>query len=91
MLRYLSQSRFIISDSGGLQEEAVYLGKKIMIVREVTERPETIEAGLGKLVGTNIIDNLEWAFEKVSTLTENPYGDGNSSARIIDIISKNMP
>ena len=91
MLRYLSQSRFIISDSGGLQEEAVYLGKKIMIVREVTERPETIEAGLGKLVGTNIIDNLEWAFEKVSPLTENPYGDGNSSARIIDIISKNMP
>jgi UDP-N-acetylglucosamine 2-epimerase (non-hydrolysing) len=91
MLRYLSQSKFIISDSGGLQEEAVYLGKKIMIVREVTERPETIEVGLGKLVGTNIIDHLDWAFEKAPTLTENPYGDGNSSARIVDIISKNMP
>lgn len=86
MLGYISRAMCIISDSGGLQEEAVYFGKRILIVRKVTERPETIETGFGKLVDSNIVKHLDWALTRSDPPDQNPFGDGKSSARIVEII-----
>lgn len=88
MLGYLSRAKGIISDSGGLQEEAVYFGKRILVVRKVTERPETIEAGYGKLVDQDIVKHLDWALKKSDPPEQNPFGDGHSCARIVDIIKQ---
>ncbi len=90
MLGYLSRALFIISDSGGLQEEAVYFGKKILIVRNNTERPETVETGLGRLVGHDILGNLDWVNVKADSPSENPFGDGKASKRIADIIRRQL-
>lgn len=88
MLGYISRAMCIISDSGGLQEESVYFGKRILIVRKVTERPETIEAGFGKLVDVNILKHLDWALAKADPPGKNPFGDGKSAARIVEIIKQ---
>lgn len=84
----------ILTDSGGIQEEAPALGKPVLVMREKTERPEGIIAGTVKLVGTSklqisedvqvLIDN-ENEYKKMS-LSTNPYGDGNASVRIIDYL-----
>jgi len=88
MLSLISRCRFIISDSGGLQEEAVYFGKKIIIVRKVTERPETIECGLGRLADTNPSRLIDWALSlDVSKPTLNPYGDGRSAHRVVNLLA----
>lgn len=86
MLRLIATARFIISDSGGIQEEATCFNKKILIVREKTERPETVAVGLGRLVGKNILTHLEWALSPPSSNTRSPYGTGDSSARIAEIL-----
>lgn len=87
MLALIGRCRFIISDSGGLQEEAVYFGKKILVVRKTTERPETVACGLGRLIDTDIMGSLQWALtEPEHPLKTNPYGDGKSAARITDIL-----
>ena len=65
----------IITDSGGLQEEAVCAGKRVLVCRETTERPETIESGWGKLVGTRILENIDFLYEKGNNQTVNPYGE----------------
>ncbi len=89
--------RFVMTDSGGLQEEAPTFGKKILILRESTERPEGIKEGFSELVGTNadkIISSSEkllnetvtWKDKKVPA---NPYGDGKASSRIIESLIKN--
>lgn len=88
MLGYISRAMCIISDSGGLQEESVYFGKRILIVRKATERPETIEAGFGKLVDVNILKHLDWALTKADPPEKNPFGDGKSSANIVEIMKK---
>ena len=88
MLGYICRAMCIISDSGGLQEEAVYFGKRILIVRKVTERPETIEAGFGKLVDSDIVRHLSWALTRSDPPDQNPFGDGKSCARIVEIINK---
>ena len=84
----------VVTDSGGLQEEAPTLGKPVLVVREETERPEGIEAGTAKLVATdykNIYDNLDLLlsnneeYEKMAK-SVNPYGDGYASKKIVDII-----
>ena len=91
---FLANSYMILTDSGGIQEEAPSLGKPVLVMRDTTERPEGIEAGTLKLVGTNeekiysnfkllLEDNKE--YEKMSKAS-NPYGDGNSCKRIADII-----
>jgi len=64
----------IITDSGGLQEEAVCAKKKILVCRDTTERPETIDSGYGKLVDINIIDNIEFLFKENKNIL-NPYGE----------------
>ncbi|MBZ2174929.1 UDP-N-acetylglucosamine 2-epimerase (non-hydrolyzing) [Schnuerera sp. xch1] len=92
----MARSHLVVTDSGGLQEEAPSLGKPVLVVREETERPEGIEAGTAKLVGTDynniyntldilISDHKEYA--KIANAI-NPYGDGKASERIVDIILK---
>ncbi len=85
---------FILSDSGGVQEEAPSLGKPVLVTRETTERPEAVQAGACRLVGTNLDMILNEASKLLSDEREyksrsciaNPYGDGKSSARIREIL-----
>jgi UDP-N-acetylglucosamine 2-epimerase (non-hydrolysing) len=94
MVYLLSKSYLIISDSGGIQEEAPSLNKPVLVTREVTERKEGIEAGVCKLVGTNqekifeetkrLIDDRE-LYLSMST-GKNPYGDGNTAERVLKIL-----
>ena len=95
---FLSRSYMILTDSGGVQEEAPSLGKPVLVMRDTTERPEGIEAGTLKLVGTDektIYDNFklllddEEAYKKMS-LASNPYGDGFACKRIADILEKKL-
>ncbi|RZB35278.1 MAG: UDP-N-acetylglucosamine 2-epimerase (non-hydrolysing) [Desulfobacteraceae bacterium Eth-SRB1] len=87
MLKLISQALFIISDSGGIQEEATCFNKKVLIVREKTERSETIDVGLGKLVGKDIRNHIDWALMSPLNITEPPYGDGHTAQRIVNILS----
>lgn len=91
---FMNRSYLILTDSGGIQEEAPAMGKPVLVMRDTTERPEGIEAGTLKLVGTSeegvyqafkelLSDGTE--YEKMSKAV-NPYGDGNASKRIADII-----
>ena len=94
MISMMSKSYLILTDSGGVQEEAPSLGKPVLVMRDVTERQEGITAGTAKLVGTK----QDAIFDAVSTLlldqkeydkmskTVNPYGDGTSSQKILEII-----
>ena len=90
----LNQSFLIITDSGGVQEEAPSLKKPILVTREVTERQEAVEQGTVKLVGTNKVEILKQAFsllddEKVyqdMVGNKNPYGDGTTSNQIVEIL-----
>lgn len=84
----------VMTDSGGLQEEAPHLGKPVLVLRDVTERPEAVEYGTVKLVGTDVekivseannLINNEKAYEVMSKAI-NPYGDGKASERIADAI-----
>jgi len=90
----MNKSKIIITDSGGIQEEAPSLGKPVLVMRDTTERPEAVDAGTVLLVGTNenlivskALDllNNEDNFVKMSKL-HNPYGDGFSSKRIVEFI-----
>lgn len=97
---FLSKSYLILTDSGGIQEEAPSLGKPVLVMRDTTERPEGISAGTLKIVGTNeetiyqafkllLEDKVE--YEKMSHAS-NPYGDGFASKRIADVIcGPNLP
>ena len=90
----MNRSKIIITDSGGVQEEAPSLGKPVLVMRENTERPEAVDAGTVILVGTNkekivnaaldLLDNKE-RFQLMSEL-HNPYGDGRACIRIIDFL-----
>ncbi|MFN2103011.1 UDP-N-acetylglucosamine 2-epimerase (non-hydrolyzing) [Finegoldia dalianensis] len=95
---FMKQSFFVMTDSGGIQEEAPALGKPVLVMRDTTERPEGVEAGTLKLTGlceediynemtTLLSDKNE--YDKMSEAT-NPYGDGHASERICDILSKNL-
>jgi len=90
----MTQSHIILTDSGGIQEEAPALGKPVLVMRDTTERPEAISAGTVQLVGTEvekIVNGVESLltdsalYEKMSR-AHNPYGDGNSVKRIIEIL-----
>ena len=91
---FIKKSYFIMSDSGGVQEEAPHLGKPVLVLRDTTERPEGVEANTLKLVGTNERDIYENAKELLTNLqkykkmanAKNPYGDGTSSQQIVSII-----
>jgi len=75
MVHLISNSYGIITDSGGIQEEAVCAMKKVLVCRDTTERPETINSGLGKLIDTNIEDNISFLDEIIDfNIIKNPYG-----------------
>lgn len=74
MIHLISNSKGIITDSGGLQEEAVCACKPVLICRNTTERPETVACGLGKLVDTKIIENICFFDKQMEYVKENPYG-----------------
>ncbi|WP_040928302.1 non-hydrolyzing UDP-N-acetylglucosamine 2-epimerase [Nosocomiicoccus massiliensis] len=92
---FAAASEIILTDSGGIQEEAPSLNKPVLVLRDVTERPEGVESGVLKIVGTDfekIIDetnkllNNREIYDEMTQL-KNPYGDGQASHRIVDIIS----
>lgn len=87
MLRMVASSAFIITDSGGLQEESSCFNKKVLIVRETTERPEIIDVGLGRLVGKEILSNIEWARILPETIAASPFGNGHSAEKIVEVLA----
>lgn len=95
---FLAKSYMILTDSGGIQEEAPSLGKPVLVLRDTTERPEGIKAGTLKLVGTDediiynevkILLNDKEAYDKMATAS-NPYGDGTACKQIADILEKTL-
>lgn len=95
---FLNKAHLILTDSGGIQEEAPSLGKPVLVMRDTTERPEGVAAGTLKLVGTDeeiIYENFkellnnEVSYEKMSKAS-NPYGDGFASKRIADILEVDL-
>lgn len=96
LLKVLSSSHLVLTDSGGIQEEAPSFGKPVVVLRERTERPELIEAGLGWLVGTSfdsivartsaLLDDRD-LYATVAA-AENPFGDGHAAPRIVSILEQ---
>ena len=95
---FLAASHLILTDSGGIQEEAPSLGKPVLVMRDTTERPEGVAAGTLKLVGTEeetiycefsrlLSDEVEYA---AMSHASNPYGDGHASERIADVLRGRM-
>jgi UDP-N-acetylglucosamine 2-epimerase (non-hydrolysing) len=92
----MDRATIILTDSGGIQEEAPSLGKPVLVMRDTTERPEAVDAGTVKLVGTDkdtivyavslLLDNAE-EYNKMS-FAHNPYGDGNACSRILETLAK---
>ncbi len=98
MIWLMNKSYLVITDSGGIQEEAPSLGKPILVTREVTERVEGVMSGTAKLVGTDkekiiketiLLMEDENEYRKMSSI-ENPYGDGTTSKQILEILLKEM-
>jgi UDP-N-acetylglucosamine 2-epimerase (non-hydrolysing) len=98
LLHVLSRASLVLTDSGGIQEEAPSLGKPVLVMRDATERPEGVEAGTLRLVGTDeeiiyyacrqlLDDPKEYT---AMAKAKNPYGDGYSSAKIADIIEQKL-
>lgn len=94
----MDQCRFVISDSGGVQEEAPSLGKPVLVTRDTTERPEGVAAGTCRLVGTDpdriigeatVLLEDESEYRRRSEL-KNPYGDGRASQRIVEVLQREM-
>jgi UDP-N-acetylglucosamine 2-epimerase (non-hydrolysing) len=93
---FLARCHLILTDSGGIQEEAPSLGKPVLVMRDTTERPEGIAAGTLKLVGTDeetiyrsfrqLLEDEE-AYRAMANAS-NPYGDGFASVRIADILER---
>lgn len=90
MLQLISKAAFIITDSGGIQEEATCFNKKVIIARQKTERPEVIECGLGVLMGRNIDQFIEWARIPPPSQELSPFGKGDTADKIAQILSKNF-
>ena len=94
----MEKSFFVLTDSGGIQEEAPALGKPVLVMRNVTERQEGVEAGTAKLVGTDydeIIHNVALLLTEediYNTMANavNPYGDGTTSKKIVQILREKL-
>jgi UDP-N-acetylglucosamine 2-epimerase (non-hydrolysing) len=95
----MKRSHFIVTDSGGVQEEAPSLGKPCLVTRNDTERPEAVDAGTAKLIGTNreriVSESLRLLDDEdhygSMSRAHNPYGDGKANARIVDILRTAQP
>ncbi|HLO28746.1 MAG TPA: UDP-N-acetylglucosamine 2-epimerase, partial [Anaerolineales bacterium] len=94
MAHLMKHARFILTDSGGLQEEAPSLGVPVLVMRETTERPEGVQAGTLKVIGTetaDIVREAKWLLDHPLAHAEmakavNPYGDGRSAERIVNAL-----
>ena len=94
----MDKSHIVLTDSGGIQEEAPGLGKPVLVMRDTTERPEAINAGTVKLVGTDsslIVNETQTLLDDKSAYAEmsrahNPYGDGKACQRVIDFLSEQV-
>jgi UDP-N-acetylglucosamine 2-epimerase (non-hydrolysing) len=95
LLKLMNRSYLILTDSGGMQEEAPSFHIPVLVLRELTERPEVVEAGAGRIVGTNseriveaasLLLNNSDEYKKMSDV-QNPFGDGHAAERIIEIIA----
>jgi UDP-N-acetylglucosamine 2-epimerase (non-hydrolysing) len=96
LLRLMKQSYLILTDSGGIQEEAPSFHKPVLVLRELTERPEVVEAGAGRVVGTDserivketsLLLNNSSEYKKMSEV-RNPFGDGHAAERIVGILAR---
>ena len=99
LVQVMNYARVVLTDSGGIQEEAPSLGKPVLVLRDVTERPEGIAVGTAKLVGTDTakivseVESLltdEAAYQAMANAT-NPYGDGRASERIVSALAGDRP
>jgi UDP-N-acetylglucosamine 2-epimerase (non-hydrolysing) len=95
----MNGATLLLTDSGGIQEEAPALGKPVLVMRENTERPEAVEAGTARLVGTDrarivaAVEELltdDGAYQRMATAT-NPYGDGTAAEQIVTFLSDRLP
>lgn len=94
----MRQSYLILTDSGGIQEEAPSLGKPVLVMRDTTERPEAVDAGTVKLVGTDVQAIIDTATQllddtinyKTMSIAHNPYGDGQACTRIADSLREGL-
>jgi UDP-N-acetylglucosamine 2-epimerase (non-hydrolysing) len=94
----MSKAYLILTDSGGIQEEAPSLGKPVLVMRDTTERPEAVDAGVVKLIGTDTNDIFNGTVEilenksiyKTMSSASNPYGDGTASLNIVNFLKKNL-
>lgn len=92
----LKHAHIVLTDSGGIQEEAPSLGKPVLVMRDVTERPEAVEAGTVRLVGANkqrIVENVRQLLDDATSYqamarAHNPYGDGQACARIAEVLKR---
>jgi UDP-N-acetylglucosamine 2-epimerase (non-hydrolysing) len=96
--RLIGIAEIMLTDSGGVQEEAPALGKPVLVMRETTERPEGVAAGTARLVGTdvsNIVTGIftllddKAAYEKMAR-AHNPFGDGHSARRIVELLGNEI-
>ncbi len=92
----MNQAHIILTDSGGIQEEAPSLGKPVLVMRDTTERPEAVASGTVKLVGTDVT-KITTELKKLLTdsdaydamsFAHNPYGDGKACQRICDVLAQ---
>ena len=98
LLGIMSRCYLILTDSGGIQEEAVSFHKPVLVLREVTERPEVIEVGAGKVIGVDtkcIVDEVTSLLTddrryKQMSAAENPFGDGHAAERIVNILAERL-
>ncbi len=94
----LKHSYLVLTDSGGLQEEAPSLGKPVLVLRQATERPEAVEAGTARLVGTETADIVRETFRLLDdpdayaamARAVNPFGDGHAAERIVGALIQNL-
>lgn len=97
-LDLMRQSYLILTDSGGVQEEAPTMKKPVLVLRNTTERPESVEAGISKVIGTNRDDIIRetsllldsFAAYSAMRTEDSPYGDGHASMRIVEILSRHF-
>jgi UDP-N-acetylglucosamine 2-epimerase (non-hydrolysing) len=98
LLRLMKRCYLVLTDSGGIQEEAPSFGKPVLVLRDVTERPEILDVNAGKLVGTDTRAIVDAATRLLSdraeyesmSKAENPFGDGHAAERIVDILARKL-